>query len=78
MPTPATIRTVQLEIDRRGIPVEFVRGDGYHYFIYDGRGPNYETESVMVPYTSHQSVARWVEDAEQAHAAIVARLESRK
>ncbi|RYE95261.1 MAG: hypothetical protein EOO77_43200, partial [Oxalobacteraceae bacterium] len=40
--------------------VELVRGQGYLYFIFDDRGDNYDTESVMVPYLKHHSVTEWV------------------
>lgn len=77
MTKPATVPAVQRELNRLGVPLEFVRGEGYHYFIFDDRGPNYETESVMVAYTSHQSVERWVADAQGALETIRARIAGR-
>lgn len=67
MPTdrPATIRTAQRAIDRRGIPLEIVRApEGYHYFVYDVPARNlYETVSVYEPYTSHRSAESWADIA---------------
>lgn len=68
---PATISKVNLAFGRLGIPLELVRGKGYHYYVFDTMtGPVsrawrmgvYETESVMTPYTSQQPVDRWVAD----------------
>jgi len=39
--------------------VELERGDGYLYFIFDDRGPNYETESVMTPYLKTYTDKEW-------------------
>ena len=61
----ATIKRVQAAISKAGIPLEFVRGEGYHYFVFDD-GEQYETETVMIPYTSHCSVSRWLEEAQSA------------
>lgn len=44
--------------------VELVRGEGYCYFVFDDNGPNYETESVPVPYLKQQTAQEWVEQAE--------------
>lgn len=59
-----TIRQAQRAIDKAGIPLEIVRGEGYHYFIYDvpARGL-YETVSVYVPYTNTYSAAEWANQA---------------
>ena len=44
---------------------ELVKGDGYHYFtFYDQAANVYETESVMVMYTSHMDKARWISEAQ--------------
>lgn len=59
-----TIRKVQAAIDKAGIPLEIVRGEGYHYFIYYKPEANiYETVSVYVPYTNTWSPAEWVNQA---------------
>lgn len=59
-----TIRQAQRAIDKAGIPLEIVRGEGYHYFIYDvpARGL-YETVSIYVPYTNTYSAAEWANQA---------------
>ena len=59
-----TIRRAQRAIDKAGIPLEIVRGEGDHYFIYDvpARGL-YETVSVYVPYTNTYSAAEWANQA---------------
>ena len=59
-----TIRQAQRAIDKARIPLEIVRGEGYHYFIYDvpARGL-YETVSIYVPYTKTYSAAEWANQA---------------
>jgi len=59
-----TIRQAQRAIDKAGIPLEIVRGEGYHYFIYDvpARGI-YESVSIYVPYTKTYSAAEWANQA---------------
>jgi hypothetical protein len=43
---------------------ELVKGGGYHYFQYDDQDAGiYETESVMVAYTSDHSTDRWLSEA---------------
>jgi hypothetical protein len=43
---------------------ELVKGGGYHYFQYDDQDAGiYETESVMVMYTSHHSKDQWLSEA---------------
>jgi hypothetical protein len=59
-----TIRQAQRAIDKAGIPLEIVRGEGYHYFIYDVPARNvYDTVSIYVPYTKHYSAAEWANQA---------------
>lgn len=59
-----TIRQAQAAIDKAGIPLEIVRGEGYHYFIYDKPELNlYETFSVYVPYTNTWSPSEWANQA---------------
>ena len=69
-----TIRRAQRAIDKAGIPLEIVRGEGYHYFIYDvpARGL-YETVSVYVPYTNTYSAAEWANQAGLVYADIINR-----
>lgn len=67
----ATLKQAQAAIDRAGLPLELVRGEGYHYVIYDRPALNiFETESIYVPYTSHMDTAGWVAAAELAWATI--------
>jgi hypothetical protein len=47
--------------------VELVKGDGYHYFVYDD-GEIYETESVMVPWTNLYKLSEWLLMAEKFNA----------
>lgn len=61
----ATIKQVNKAVAKAGIPLELVRGEGYHYWVYDTAG-RWETVSVYVCYTSCVSVERWVEWARQA------------
>ena len=70
-----TIRQAQRAIDKAGIPLEIVRGEGYHYFIYDvpARGL-YETVSVYVPYTNTYSAAEWANQAGLVYADITNRI----
>lgn len=65
----ATIKAVNRAVSRAGIPLELVRGDGYHYWVFDD-GRRFETASVYVCYTNTVSVERWVEWARDAHAEI--------
>lgn len=59
-----TIRQAQAAIDKAGIPLEIVRGEGYHYFIYYKPERNiYETVSVYVPYTNTWSPSEWANQA---------------
>jgi hypothetical protein len=41
---------------------ELVRGEGYHYVVFDD-GVHFDTLSIMVPYTSHMTAQRWIDDA---------------
>ena len=68
MTKAATLKTAQRAINKAGIPLELERApEGYHYFIYDVPALNiYETVSVYIPYTSHQTVEQWVELARNA------------
>lgn len=75
MATGTTIRQAQRAIDRAGIPLELVRGEGYHYFVYDQpRRGVYETVSIYVPYTNTYSAAEWAEQAAYAMEGIRQRL----
>jgi hypothetical protein len=58
-----SLKTINDGIKKLIPNVELVRGDGYHYFVYDDGGARYETESVMVPYTNLYSRAEWIQMA---------------
>lgn len=62
MTTTATVARINRALAKEGLSnIEFVRGEGYCYFIFDDRGPNYETESVYVPYVNSMPLEDWVE-----------------
>jgi hypothetical protein len=62
----ATLRAVNRAVARAGIPLELVRGDGYHYWVLD-TPKRYETHSECVCYTSSVPVETWVEWARAAY-----------
>ena len=70
-----TLAEANRAIAKANIPLELVRGEGYHYFVYDNeeRGV-YETVSYMVPYTNHVPVSKWVQWAEEAYDDIITSL----
>lgn len=64
----ATLRQINTIIHRTVSPrMELVRGEGYHYFIYDDLDDSgvYEETSIMEPYTSGMAVDDWVGLARQ-------------
>lgn len=59
-----TIRQAQRAIDKAGIPLEIVRGEGYHYFVYDVPARNiFETISIYICYTKTYSPEEWANQA---------------
>lgn len=60
-----TLARAQKAIDKAHCPLELVRGEGYHYFVYDDLQHSgfFETVSVYVPYTKNYSTAEWVNQA---------------
>ncbi len=55
--------------DYHDLPVELVRGEGYHYFIWDDESIGvFFDKSIMVPYTSHRTLGQWVQDAQAFYA----------
>lgn len=75
----AGVNAVTKALAKAGHPeVELVRGDGYHYFVFDNSHPDgakdgkmrylfgadliYETESIMTAQFRSYSFQRWVED----------------
>ena len=64
------------EID---LPIELVRGEGYHYFVYDDGTPTgFETESVAVPYFNQMAPSRWHRDGLQFYLNTKAKLDARR
>jgi hypothetical protein len=64
-----SLATINRAIAKAGIQLELVRGEGYHYFIYDQTTPDrdfFETESVMVCYTKTYTKDEWVDQAQYA------------
>lgn len=63
-----TVAKVNAAISKAGIAhVEFVRGEGYCYFIFDD-GKRYDSHSVYVPYVSDLPLDRWLDEARQCAA----------
>ena len=62
-----TLADANRAISVAGFPLELVRGEGYHYFVYDNPSANiYETDSVYVPYTNTYTAKGWGEQAKWA------------
>lgn len=56
-----TTKSVTKAIREAGHPyVELVRGNGYHYFVFDD-GKRFETESVMTMRLTSATLDQWVE-----------------
>lgn len=55
---------VTRRLKAEGLPVEMVRGEGYHYFIFDD-GNLYMSHSIMVPRYSDMAMERWLEIGRQ-------------
>jgi hypothetical protein len=56
-----TLKSINAKLAKSGYPdIELERGKGYLYFIFDDRGPGYDTESVMVPYLKFYTDDEWV------------------
>lgn len=55
-----TTATVTRRLQAEGLPVELVRGKGYHYFTWDD-GTHFETASEMVFHFRDLTVDQWVE-----------------
>lgn len=58
------VHTVTRAIRAAGHPeVELVRGEGYHYYVFDDVAANiYETESVMEMHFTNITHERWIAD----------------
>lgn len=68
----STLAQANRAIRNANIPLELVRGEGYHYFIYDNpeRGV-YETVSYMVCHTNSIPLDRWIIWAQEAYEDII-------
>ena len=68
-----TLASANRAIAKAGIPLELVRGDGYHYFVYIGPEENVlvDIDSVYVCYTNTFTAKQWVEEAASAMAKIL-------
>ncbi len=58
----ASIKVINKAIEKAGIPLELVKGEGYHYFVYD-TSTHYDTHSVYYCYTNMLTTKQWVETA---------------
>lgn len=60
--TKATAQSITASLALKGWPVEFARGEGYCYFIWDevDSGGFYETHSIMTPYIRDHTLEEWV------------------
>lgn len=63
----ATLKSVNAAVTKAGIPLELVRGDGYHYWVLDTPS-RFDTLSEYVCYTNCVTVERWLEWAHAAYA----------
>jgi hypothetical protein len=68
-----TLASANRAIAKAGIPLELIRGDGYHYFVYVGPEENVlvDIDSVYVCYTNTFTAKQWVEEAASAMAKIM-------
>lgn len=62
---------VTRKLRAEGLPMELVRGEGYHYFTFDD-GEAYETVSIMVPHFRSLPYERWLTIGRQIAADIKA------
>jgi hypothetical protein len=64
-----TLAAANRQIAKAGIPLELIRGEGYHYFIYvgpDAENVLVDIDSVYVCYTNTFTAKQWVEEAASA------------
>jgi len=71
-----TTATVTRRLQAEGHPVELVRGEGYHYFVFDD-GTAYESESVYIPRFRSWSVDRWTQEGRDFAETVRAKLAER-
>jgi hypothetical protein len=62
-----SLKRINADIGQIDSRCELVKGDGYHYFVWDDpwNTPSFETESVMVSSTNHLSQLEWLYEARQ-------------
>lgn len=60
-----TLASANRAIAKAGIPLELVRGEGYHYFVHTSEDETILVDdvSVYVCYTNTYSAAEWVKEA---------------
>lgn len=51
--------TVTKRLRAEGLPVELVRGNGYHYFVFDD-GERFQSHSIYIPRFRDVAVDRWL------------------
>lgn len=61
--TRLTLKAVNAALRAKGLRVELVRGEGYHYYVFDD-GERYETNSVMVYRLNMQTLDAWIAGAQ--------------
>ena len=63
-----TLDAANRQISKAGIPLELIRGEGYHYFVYTGPDENVlvDIDSIYVCYTNTYTAAEWVNEATYA------------
>ena len=64
-----TLAAANRQIAKAGIPLELIRGEGYHYFIYvgpDAENVLVDIDSVYVCYTNTFTAWQWAQVAASA------------
>jgi hypothetical protein len=72
-----TTATVTRRLQAEGLPVELVRGNGYHYWTFDD-GDAFETESEMVYRFRDMPESKWLERGRDFAARAAAKIAERK
>jgi hypothetical protein len=70
---PGKLAYINKVLGYHNIPLTLHRDEGYHTFVFDD-GAHLEERIKMIPYTSQQTLGRWVIDAEHAWNSIATRL----
>jgi hypothetical protein len=63
-----TLAAANRQISKAGIPLELIRGEGYHYFVYTGPDENVlvDIDSIYVCYTNTYTAKEWTAEAAYA------------